>query len=179
MKKILTILSLFVAIIGYSQENQKLKEQMDQVFRETKLVHAIDNELITSLMIFSFVIDNGYGIAKGFLVVNNIKRRLYNKDYIEDYNACEDVRLEAFPYSDSLFIIKYKWRQSKDFVVDTCYLFHHFDSYIAYPKKLYNESILYGTMFQWLSGPASTDERDVVQIFVGVDRRIQFVNCEN
>lgn len=59
MKKILTILSLFVAIIGYSQENEKLKEQMDQVFRETKLVHAIDNELITSLMIFSFVIDNG------------------------------------------------------------------------------------------------------------------------
>ena len=165
MKKIISILLIFVCKVGLAQDNSNYWQFMDSVLTETKLVQEIDNDSISALMIFNHIYETGGGIAKGFLVENNIPGGTIDNDLpIPNCNDSCNVRMEAYKYSDSLFIIKYKWRGSKTFMADTCYLFHYRGSYMAYPIGIYSEKTLKLTQHQWYLGPASTDERDVIQI---------------
>ncbi|WP_027420556.1 hypothetical protein [Crocinitomix catalasitica] len=166
MKQILIIFIVFIwGKIGFGQENDDTWKYLDSVLTETKLVQEINNDSITALMIFYNVYETGGGEAKGFLVDNNIPGGKIDNDLsIPNCTDSCDIRMETYAYSDSLFIIKYKWKGSENFITDTCYLFHYNGSYMAYSKGIYNNKTLKLTQYQWYLGPASTDQREVILI---------------
>ena len=154
MKKITLVLFLFISKISLTQGHEDYRNFMDTVLSEIKLVQVINKDSIFSLMIFSQVYETGGGIAKGFLVTHTIPLGTTGQTFpIGNCPDSCDIRVEVYPYPDSLFIINYKWRESKNFLADTCYIFRHQNSYMAYSKRTFTHASLKLTQSIWYNGP--------------------------
>lgn len=156
-----------------AQDNTQLACWLDTILFETELVRELKTDNISTFLIYHNLGNSGFGEAKGFLVDNNIPSGT-NDNALPIPKCGEkcDIRMEAQPIDDSLFIIKYKWSFSKEFQIDTCYIFHYDGIYVAFPKRLYNEKSLAQTAFQWFRGPASTDDREVIRICTEENRTL-------
>lgn len=165
MLKLVVIFSFLTANAGFAQEHANFWAYLDSVLTKTTLVREINNDSVYSFMIFNQVHESDGFEAKGFLVENTIPHGSIDNNL--PIPICPDscnIRMEAYPFSDSLFIINYKWQGSENFVTDTCYLFRYEGRYMAFSKGNYTKETLKLTQPQWLYGPASTDEREVILI---------------
>lgn len=156
-----------------AQDNAQLASWMDTILFETELVRELKTDNISTFLIYHNLGNSGFGEAKGFLVDNNIPSG--TNDNALPMQRCDnqsDIRMDAQPFDDSLFIIKYKWSFSVEFEIDTCYIFHYDGIYVAFPKRLYDEKSLSETVSQWYRGPASTDEREVIRICTEENRTL-------
>lgn len=176
MNRILIILCTLFPLLGVSQEKHTWESYLDTVIAEVELVKDIEPDSIGSILIFSSIGENGMGEAKGFLIDQNTRR--IPRDSTEKIPICTDsasIGFEGTPYSDSLYIIKFKWgKRAKYFTVDTCYLFHRGSSYMAYPLSIYSDDAVRLTSHRWYMGPASTDAREVLEICIGAGRKTKF-----
>lgn len=121
----------------------------------------IDMDSIAFLMVYSDEPDN-YN-AKGFIVVND------NSGFEAPIVPCEkkiNQRFIAEHIRDNVYLIKYKWRFSKEYIVDSFYVFSSGSTYMAYSTKYNNDdyTMLKTTVFSWSFGPTSNDDREVVFI---------------
>jgi len=137
-------------------------ENIDSLIKyEVKPITKVNVDSISSLLVYR----DEYFNAKGFLVENNITGGTIDVEL--PIPICEnkvDERLILELISDSTFRIQYKYRNSKDFIIDTCLIFSMNSSYFAIPLGLYTPDYIKDSFFSWSIGPTSNDERDVIQI---------------
>lgn len=113
------------------------------------------------LMIYSHEADN-YN-AKGFIVGNNTGDDIP----IETCGNKLNERFSAEHIRENIYLIKYKWQYSKQFEVDTFFVFcFEGTRYMAYSTRYNHDEykMLKNSAFSWSFGPASSDEREVVYI---------------
>lgn len=167
MTRIILLFLLSIANIGISQENDSYQNLKDSLLQNSlSNVTSINKDSISSLLIYQ---DVKYQTAKGFLIENNIPGGIINiTDSIPFYPEECNVRMRMTSISDSTFYVEYKLRASKSFITDTCFVFSfRHTSYIAIPVQQYKGMETLADLYSsFLWGPASTDERDVVQICI-------------
>ena len=156
MTRTIQILLVFISLNAFAQETDTIDTYRDSVLANTEEVFQLNQKDIGTILIFNFIYENGYGEAKGFIVVEEDS---LNTNCSQD---C-DTKLKIESYNDSLFIINYKNRHSKDFIIDTCYLYRNGNNYMAYPMKLNSSDVTEKTINSWIFGPSSSEERDVVR----------------
>jgi hypothetical protein len=177
--KLSLIFLLLTKTVSFGQDGDSvLYAYLDSLVSEMKLTNHIETGHIWALMIYSEV--NGqYGYAKGFILDRDNYRD--SSEHLTPTLALSDsinIRLIAQPLSDSLCLIQYKWRGSTYFLVDTCYLFHFGETYVAFAKSIYTQDELRKTVTYWYLGPSSTEEREVVKIYRDDENRTLFCRSE-
>lgn len=174
------IFLLLTKTVSFGQDGDAVfYAYLDSIVSETKLTNHIETSHIWALMIYRE--ENGqYGYAKGFMIDHDNYRDSseHRTPTLTLSDSC-NVRLIAQPLTDSLCLIQYKWRGSTDFLVDTCYLFHFGETYVAFAKSIYTHDELCKTVTYWYMGPSSTEERELVKIYRDDENRTLFCRYES
>lgn len=156
MKKYLSIIiiALSFSLNAQNEKNNLIRKDSTEVLY---MMNAISEENLTALKVCQ-----DFSICKGFLTEKDTSGTTLHQ---------MDVRAIISRISDFQFKIEYKYRESKQFIVDTFNIYCLNNSLsIAYPITI-NNSISNLDYFGDFS-PSSSDERDVVYVLTNDDKII-------
>ena len=152
-------LSILIITLSFSLNAQNENNKLIHIDSTEKLymMNAISEENIMSLKVC-----HDFSTCKGFLTEKDTSGTTLHQ---------MDVRAIITRISDFQFKIEYKYRESKQFIVDTFNIYCLNNSLsIAYPININNN--ISNLDYFWDFIPTSTDERDVVFVLTNDDEII-------